>query len=282
MSYSLGNLDVVGCVLKLGWIGNCRKFIDPLPKRMKTMVRFLFWAATGLAVSVSAKTLNDECIAPSIKEVPEVIRILLRTLTVPNKPGLSMFGGFYTRSVLDMAVEQDHYALVEALLENKADPNIGISYVWGLWNYPPLARCANNAPLAKLLLDSGANPHIRVYSRFSFVPRVGYEGLLSKAITHGNAGVVKVLLDYGANPHVETLYIIINWMHVSPLGLAAETGNLQTIQLLLDHGVDPTRGYSWYWDEDYISPASIARRQGHLEAADVIYAAELAFRKSQH
>jgi ankyrin repeat protein len=238
--------------------------------------------AAGLAGYASAVTPNDECDAPSVKEIPEPVRILVRSLVNPNIPGISTFGGFYARTVLDVAVAKNGPALVELLLEKGANPNQGISYLWGLWNYPPLSRCANNAPLAKLLLEAGANPHVRVYSRYSIVPRVDDEALLSEAIKHGNADVIGLLLDHGVNPHVETLYPIILWVHESTLGLAAATGHLSIIRLLLDYGVDPTRGYSWYWDNSYLSPASIAKTKGHLDAADVLYNAELAYHKSQH
>jgi ankyrin repeat protein len=242
------------------------------------MVRIWFLAAAGLAVSVSADTLTDECIAPTVKEVPDTVALLLRALVDPNIPGYSMFGGFYARTVLDMAVESDEYALVEVLLENGANPDKGISYGWGLWNYPPLARCALNAPLAKLLLDSGANPHIRVHSRFSLVQRVGTESLLATAIAHGNFEAVDLFIAYGINPHVEALYIVAHGTHVSTLGLAAFSGNLKIIQLLLDHDVNPTRGYSWDWKHTSRSPASIAQGRDHVEAAKVLQKAELAWR----
>ncbi|KAH9068821.1 hypothetical protein Ae201684P_004520 [Aphanomyces euteiches] len=80
------------------------------------------------------------------------------------------------------------------------------------------------------------------------------------AARRGDISTVQMLLDEGVNIHRT------RWSGVTPLHRACESGDLSTIQLLLDRGADINARSTWGW----YSPLHVACRYGREEAVKLL------------
>ena len=121
-------------------------------------------------------------------------------------------------TILNCKRDKKYYELLELLLENKADPNLGHNK-----NYC-LALAINNDDLniVKMLLKYGANPNI-IEDEKSY---------LYKAIEKGNHQLSEILLENKADPNYLTK------KNNSVLMLAVENGYIRLVEKLLYYGAD--------------------------------------------
>jgi ankyrin repeat protein len=110
---------------------------------------------------------------------------------------------------------------IELLLTRGADPNVANKA-----GATPLIRAATNYEKADLLVAAGANVRART-TDFGNTP------LILAARRVDNSQTVKLVLDHGADSQES------NNLGVTPILVAAASGDLQTVTLLLDHGADP-------------------------------------------
>ena len=134
---------------------------------------------------------------------------------------------------LSAAVQAGHIEIVKLLLDSGADPTAGLG----------AAVQAGHIEIVKLLLDSGAKPTegrcdggvlIRSHEEYTLhvVELIRYheENPLHVAAATGNVEIVKLLLDSGAEP-------------TAGLRAAVQAGHIEIVKLLLDNGADPTAGF---------------------------------------
>lgn len=109
---------------------------------------------------------------------------------------------------------------VELLLENGADVNAANKA-----GATALVRAATDAKKVRLLLDAGGDARAKT--------SLGNDALILAARKPGNAAAVKMLLEHGADARLR------NEGGVSAIQTAAAAGDLESVRLLLDKGVDP-------------------------------------------
>ncbi len=114
--------------------------------------------------------------------------------------------------------DKKYYELLELLLENKADPNLGHNDNYCL----SLAIDRKDMDIVKMLLKYGANPNINIEEK----------SYLYKAIEKGNLELAEVLLENKADPNYLTK------KNYSALMLAVEKGYIGLVEKLLYFGAD--------------------------------------------
>jgi cytohesin len=124
-------------------------------------------------------------------------------------------------TALSMAVSRNKPYVVQILLDNGADPNIGDND-----NSTPL-MLSNNPKITKMLLDKGANPNAQTYS--------GYTALLLTK----NPEIIKLLISAGAD--VNFVNPIQGSTALSHLLISKDNDaeSLTAIKYLLDAGANP-------------------------------------------
>jgi len=133
---------------------------------------------------------------------------------------------------LDVAVHTRDPALVRALLENGADTakaEVGATRnapLFTLVNSPN----DNNAAIARLLLDFGADPNAQAKESING-PRVG-DHLLYFAVSYRNYAVAEALLQAGADPHATDA------KGESAMHHCLNLRQIEGVALLLKHGFD--------------------------------------------
>ena len=158
-------------------------------------------------------------------------------------------------TALHIATERNNIYLVKELLARKAvmsaigehvEPSTPLS----------IATLNKNIEIMRLLLESGARIGDNAYGSgpLTFAARIGnlavfrtllsYDAnpiLLDKALSEatetGNISIMKELLAKGVEANVE----YTNYAGRTCLFIAASTGNVDAVELLLDHGADPER-----------------------------------------
>jgi hypothetical protein len=93
------------------------------------------------------------------------------------------------------------------------------------WTALHVAAFAGNVETAKVLIDAGADIHLRAKTRFRNTP-------LQVALLTGQYGTAKLLLDRGADP------LDRQAQGFAPIHEAAFLGRADLVQLLLDHGAE--------------------------------------------
>jgi ankyrin repeat protein len=125
-------------------------------------------------------------------------------------------------------------AIVQSLLEHRADPNISDSNAV----YPVQIACQNSRgqALVIMLLNAGADPNTRNPDGHT---------LLNWASFQGQLHIIKILLEHGANSALLKIDSrLMNPSHAgqgmkdSPLHTAVAFGRLDVVQLLICHGAD--------------------------------------------
>lgn len=107
----------------------------------------------------------------------------------------------------------------------RADPSAVRAMNQHGWTPLHLAAFAGNVETARVLIDAGADIHLRARSRFRNTP-------LQVALLTGQYATAKLLLERGADPldrQAEGL---------APIHEAAFLGRADLVQLLLDHGAE--------------------------------------------
>jgi ankyrin repeat protein len=126
----------------------------------------------------------------------------------------------YDHTSLSYACVTGHFGIVKLLVERNAN----INYISPKGYFPLYWACIRgHLPIVKLLLSKGA----QIYQDSCTDP------LLFLSSNQYYYDIIKTFLDYGANPN------IINAQHgTTPLIIAALTGDLKIVQLLLDNNAD--------------------------------------------
>ncbi|RGP76548.1 hypothetical protein FLONG3_5209 [Fusarium longipes] len=154
---------------------------------------------------------------------PETVKVILRRSNV-NIDCASESG--YT--ALYLAVLGGVHRVVKLLLENDADPNMGIADDYcGNDRWSPLITATDDGfkSCIRLLLDNGANPNI---SGPSGPP-------LYWAVARGRIDILDMLLEAGANPRSERLQEPLLFTAINNISKVA---NLDMLERLLELGLD--------------------------------------------
>ncbi len=169
------------------------------------------------------------------------------------------------------AVVDHHVEVAKWLLENGADVN----QQCGQDRPTPIFE-ARTAEMAKLLLDHGAD--LKVTGKWSATP-------LSEAVRGDHVGVVKLLLaagetltfeeavELGETKLVAEMLAEKPWLAKpprKPLYHAAEDGNLELVELLLQYGADPDLDFGFSNIRGPFTPVSNAVTSGHYEVAELL------------
>ena len=159
------------------------------------------------------------------------------------------------------AAREGHPEMVRILLANGAKPNIGVS---GDGNPLQNAAQAGHLEIVTLLLEAGADID------------AGIEGdgnALIMASGSGHLDIVTILLDRGANIHK----VVAG--DENPIIKACEQGQLEAVKLLLARGADINSrvkvefGNGAKRVEEYRTPLSMARKNGHAAVVEYLLSA---------
>ena len=126
-------------------------------------------------------------------------------------------------TALIAAVRNNHIKVVQALIEDGADPDI--RDFSGDTALTVAAEHSDDTYLVQILvLDAQAS--INIQNRSGYTP-------LMKAVMSNREDVTRALLDLGANPNIQDKF------NRSPLIMAIKHNNADIVQMLLDAGADP-------------------------------------------
>ncbi|MCY3839577.1 MAG: ankyrin repeat domain-containing protein [Gammaproteobacteria bacterium] len=171
------------------------------------------FAGTLLAVSASgsAAPLVDAAKAGDLARVQSLIE---------SDPAAVDQAGSDGSTALHWAVNQDHPAMVEVLLDAGADAQVRNRY-----GFPAIALAAmnGNADVLTLLIHSGADPRATV---------PGGESAVMTAARTGDPDAIRVLLAAGADPNLP------NEAGQTALMWAAAANNPDAVTALVDGGAD--------------------------------------------
>lgn len=159
---------------------------------------------------------------------------------------------------LEHALRAGDLAAARAALGSPPDwPDVKEPYT----NTPVIALAIHWAPLEAVarLLGDGADPNVEVLD--------GFPSVLSAVMSERSDALelTILLLDYDADPNTRG---INGW---TPLHVAAGRDDVRLIQLLVDHGADPTIRTDV---DDYETPRELAQRCDRHAAAALLEALE--------
>lgn len=151
-----------------------------------------------------------------------------------------------TQIPMAVAAMEGHLAAVKLLFEYGA----GITYGAGLIPALNLASRFGHTELARLLLEAGAPLDGAVndaavlghceLATLLLDAGAPIDGALNQAVAAGHYELAKLLIERGASlgPYRGATRSLGPWIGRSPLTCAAITGNIELLQLLIDHGAD--------------------------------------------
>ncbi|KAM0530870.1 hypothetical protein ACHAQF_008805 [Verticillium nonalfalfae] len=184
---------------------------------------------------------------------PEIVRLLIEKgaeIEAQDENGVTALQG---------ATDWGRLKAVEVMLAHGADHSYGQtddkeanSTTW-----KPIVQASQNnyAKIVALLLSKGADANANGPSGCA----------LYLAARGGHVDVCKMLLENGAVANVSTTEF------ASPLSVAVETGKLELVQLLLDHGAEIEAVFKGTGDDDTKdTPLTIAARQGLTEIVELL------------
>jgi uncharacterized protein len=163
------------------------------------------------------------------------------------------------------ATQNRYYQMGKYLLEQGADPNIANE---GGWNplyiatdnrnieggdYPTRKPDMDHLDYIKLLLEAGADPNLRMASSTETRTIFTHQWLREEGATpfvraaqSSDLALMRLLLEYGADPKIATDHNVTALHVAAGIGWVegvtyewSEQANRETIQLLLDLGLDP-------------------------------------------
>jgi uncharacterized protein len=152
-------------------------------------------------------------------------------------------------NVTQAAARGDAHAVSALLQKDRALANVTGD---GGWAPLHLAAKGGHANVAKLLLEHGANVHLRANNRLESRP-------LHTAAASGQAKVAEVLLDHKANVNSSQRG------GVTALHLAAENGDLELVRLLVERGAEISAR-----TESGLTPLDLALSRGHGAVAELL------------
>ena len=170
-----------------------------------------FFVVTLLAGNATAETLVEAAKAGD----------LTRVLSLLDDDAVDVdHAGSDGSTALHWAVNQDHAAMAEALIQAGADPRVRNRY-----GFPPISLAATNgnAKVLDLLIDAGADPKTSV---------PGGESVIMTAARTGDPEAIRALLDAGADPNIP------NEAGQTALMWAAAANNPGAITLLVEGRAD--------------------------------------------
>lgn len=155
--------------------------------------------------------------------------------------------------------------IVELLLQNGVDPNCERRY--GVLSETPLqaAARAGHTNIAKLLIENGADVEAcaKVDGSYGWldpgITRERWHRPIVIAVRAGHIEMVRLLLKLGASPRSEGN----PYVRSSPLLAAAETGNAEMVNTLLEKGADLNPAYP-------PTPLWAAAKAGHKEIVNLL------------
>ena len=141
---------------------------------------------------------------------------------------------------------------VQAMVENSADALEAVSD----HGFTPLGMATHfgNEDIVRFLLEKGADPNAPSKNGYNVYP-------LHAAIGSGFDGIAKMLIEAGGEVNV------LQPSRNSPLRLAAQTGNIDLIILLLENGAQVA-----IKNEMGKTASDLASEKGHEEIADILRA----------
>ncbi|KAF9892672.1 hypothetical protein FE257_001074 [Aspergillus nanangensis] len=236
---------------------------------------------TLLSISqVTADAVGEKIFESAIVSFDiEVVKMMLQVGVDPNRRILGDTGesSFPIEYVANNYDDEIAVRMTTILLSNKARFHNALYYATGMKR-----KC-----LIKLLVSRGAEISHYALCRtidmdgISLVqvllaagapidPHTHWKSALGVAVRRQNIGMIQLLLSY--NPDINTRENIPfnqDMSETTPLGMAAQLGNIEILQLLLDAGASPypTGGSA------FLTPLGLAVCQGHQAATRVLLAA---------
>ena len=206
-----------------------------------SLVKLLFEYGTNNPEIINRKNLNGfTCLYDAVElENKEIIELLILNGANPNilnvqddeKRGrfiISISHDEYKNgnTPLLVAISKNNIEIVEYLLSNNADPNIGFYQDC----YTSLFKAIdnNNIQIVKLLLEYGADPNIFINESTSY--RKKY--LLAYAIDNNNIDLVNLLIEYGSKVNFDNDLRNIGILN------AIDKKNSDIIDILIENNLD--------------------------------------------
>ncbi len=207
---------------------------------------------------INAKSRIEPFAEPHIIEVPSVTG-----LNFPRSIRFRKFTGGYT--ALQFAAQQGNVESAKAMLEAEAGADIDYSNEEN-GTALMVAIASGHEQMGLYLLEQGANPNVKDWYGLAPIHYALHQGVL---IMNGQSpfgtdhlgwerknlpGMLKALLEYGADPNVRVDYEFpkldneflrsndnpsqIHITGATPLHLAAASGDMTSMRILIDHGAD--------------------------------------------
>ena len=220
-----GCLDIVKVLCE--WVGNVKipeiRFNIALRTACASghaeVVRYLI--NTGVDVNGFNKTGLLSIAYATMHDYPDIVELLL-------EKGANANAGLYSVCLLIYACQRGLESIVKVLLKYGADPNT-IDYQGRSSLYH-----TRSIPIMQLLFDHGADPDLIALDGFSVL----YHTVASVCQGNkcANIELIIVLLDHGANINLANAHT-----GETPLMVAATTGHIDLVRLLLERGADVTQ-----------------------------------------
>jgi cytohesin len=175
------------------------------------------------------------------------------------------------------AVDEANLETILALAEAGADLELASAD-----GYTPLGRAVESKEIeiASLLLDEGADPNAPTPTGTPLNEILLEGGSEDGEIDEEDLELMRLLLEHGADPNVQSgeKYAAggthqtdsahqIDPVDSCPLHLAAAVGTVEVVELLLDHGADPTVVY----EENGKTAVEVAEEEGEPEVEELLH-----------
>ncbi len=121
------------------------------------------------------------------------------------------------KTALNLAIKSNSVEIVENLI------SLGVNVSAKTKDKPPIVMALDKEEILKALLESGANPNVKMELEFTPLLRVAGKGDIT---------IAKILLKYGADLHYEAKSF------GTALHVAAQNGKLEVVKFLLEEGLN--------------------------------------------
>ena len=201
--------------------------------------------AKGADPNITLDTGLTPLMATIIGHGDDILELVRSLINHGAKLNLQDRGG---RTALIHAIEHNRLGIAKLLLESGANPNLQTYYGETALS----SNTKNTFEIAQLLLAHGVNPNIQNDS--------GKTLLMVVAPLIKNIDLVKLLLEKGANPNLQD-----KQGQTALMAAATFKKNVNTVKLLLAHGADPN-----IKDVNGHTALTIARQKNNTVAAKII------------